>query len=589
MLPNIKEKLNILPTNPGCYLMKDKNGEVIYVGKAKVLRSRVKSYFSGSHDIKTMRLVSEIHDFEYIVTNSDLECLILENNLIKQYHPKYNILLKDDKHYPYIKITKEDHPRLVISRGIKKDGAKYFGPYPSAGEAVNVKILLDRLYPLRKCKVMPKKVCLYYHIGQCLAPCEFNVAKDVTKDMVKEITQFLQGDTKKVVEGLNEKMIKASEEMKYELASEYRDTVLAIHRITEKQQMDLLDLADRDVFGFSYDKGWMCVQVFFIRNGTLIQRDVSIFPFYGEPEEDVLTFIGQFYERHAKPKEVLVPLSLDTALISTFIGTNVQTPKRGKKRNLVELANQNANISLKEKFSLIERNEERTVGAVEKLGKMLNIDTPYRVEMFDNSNLNGVDPVSAMVVFINGKAMPKEYRKYHIKTVQGPDDYATMREVVYRRYARLQKENKAFPDLILVDGGKGQISAAKDALSSLGIEIPLGGISKDEKHRTSNLLFGSPPEPIEMKRDSDEFYLLMRLQDEVHRFAIEFFRKQNKKTNFKSFLDEITGIGTKRKKALLKHFQTKERMKSASIEEYKKVGIPIEIAESIIRLLNEKN
>lgn len=584
---HLKEKLSLLPANPGCYLMKDKNGHIIYVGKAKVLKNRVKSYFTGSHDVKTTRLVSEIYDFEYIVTSSNVECLILENNLIKQHTPKYNILLKDDKHYPYLKITNETHPRLLISRGVKKDGAKYFGPYPSSGAASEVKELLDRLYPLRKCTKMPKKVCLYYHIGQCLAPCEFNVSKEQNQTLVEEISRFLNGDTKEVVDELHQKMNQASEKLDFERAKEYRDMIASIHQITEKQKVDLLDLSERDVFGFYYEKGWMCVQVFFIRQGVLIERESSVFSHYGDPEEDFYTFIGQFYQHHQPPKEILLPKELDAALVSEYLGTKTFSPQRGKKKELVHLASKNAQVALKEKFALLERDEDRTFGAIETLGAALNIGTPYRIEMFDNSNMQGSDPVSAMVVFLNGKATPKEYRKFHIKSVTGPDDYASMKEVITRRYGRLQKEGKAFPDLILVDGGKGQLSVAQEALHELGVNVPVAGVAKDDRHRTSELLYGNPIDVVPLERNSDAFYLLARIQDEVHRFAITFFRKQNKKTAFKSFLDDIEGIGEKRKKALLKTFKTKENMRNASVEEYQQIGIPKKLAETIKDRLND--
>lgn len=582
----LKDKLAVLPDQPGCYLMKNKHGEVIYVGKAKVLKNRVRSYFTGSHDMKTQRLVSEIADFEYIVTSSDLEALLLELNLIKKYNPKYNVMLKDDKSYPYIKITAEKHPRLIITRKLTKDKGKYFGPYPNASAAQDTKKLLDRIFPLRKCRTLPKSVCLYYHIGQCLAPCVNDVPEEETKKMIDGITRFLNGGYEDVKVALQEKMQQAAEQLNFEKAKEYRDQILHIEKVMEKQKIFLNNQVDCDIFGFAYDKGWMCVQVFFIRQGKVIERDVSLFPFYNDPEEDFLTFIASFYlqKHHPIPKEIYIPQSLDIDLITELLKeAKVFQPRSGKKKELIELANKNAKLALTEKFALIERDEERTIKAVERLGEILNIDTPYRIEAFDNSNIQGVDPVSAMVVFTDGKPDKKEYRKYKIRTVAGPDDYASMREVIRRRYTRALREQSRLPDLILVDGGKGQLSAAQDVLENeLGLSIPIAGLVKDENHRSSHLIMGDPPEVIPMKRNSQEFYLLQRIQDEVHRFAITFHRNVRGKTMLKSSLDNIPGVGPKRKKQLLTHFGSIKKIKEASAEELMEAGMPKNIAENII-------
>ncbi|MGN5649482.1 excinuclease ABC subunit C [Bacillus sp. Brlt_9] len=591
MHEHLKEKLAILPDQPGCYLMKDKQGTVIYVGKAKVLKNRVRSYFTGSHDGKTLRLVGEIVDFEYIVTSSNLEALILELNLIKKHDPKYNIQLKDDKTYPFIKITAEKQPRLLITRNVKKDKGKYFGPYPNAQSAHETKKLLDRMYPLRKCSNMPDKVCLYYHMGQCLAPCVKEVTEEQNKEIVDEIIKFLNGGHKEVRTELETKMYEASEKLEFERAKELRDQIAHIDAIMEKQKMIMSDLVDRDVFGYAVDKGWMCVQVFFVRKGKLIERDVSMFPIYDEPEEGFLTFIGQFYENssHFKPKEVVVPGSIDSELVERFLEVEATQPKRGKKKDLVELANKNAKIALEEKFYLIERDEERTIKAVENLGKQLGIETPYRIEAFDNSNIQGTNPVSAMIAFIDGKPAKKEYRKYKIKTVQGPDDYESMREVVRRRYTRALKENLPLPDLIVIDGGKGHLAAASDILENeLGLYIPKAGLVKDDKHKTSHLIIGDPPEPVMLERNSQEFYLLQRIQDEVHRFAITFHRQLHGKSVIQSALDDIPGIGDKRKKILLKHFGSLKKMKEASVTEFVEAGMPKNVAETIYTYLADK-
>lgn len=591
MHEHLKEKLAILPDQPGCYLMKDKQGTVIYVGKAKVLKNRVRSYFTGSHDGKTLRLVGEIVDFEYIVTSSNLEALILELNLIKKHDPKYNIQLKDDKTYPFIKITAEKQPRLLITRNVKKDKGKYFGPYPNAQSAHETKKLLDRMYPLRKCSNMPDKVCLYYHMGQCLAPCVKEVTEEQNKEIVDEIIKFLNGGHKEVRSELETKMYEASEKLEFERAKELRDQIAHIDAIMEKQKMIMSDLVDRDVFGYAVDKGWMCVQVFFVRKGKLIERDVSMFPIYDEPEEGFLTFIGQFYENssHFKPKEIVVPGSIDSELVERFLEVEATQPKRGKKKDLVELANKNAKIALEEKFYLIERDEERTIKAVENLGKQLGIETPYRIEAFDNSNIQGTNPVSAMIAFIDGKPAKKDYRKYKIKTVQGPDDYESMREVVRRRYTRALKESLPLPDLIIIDGGKGHLAAASDILENeLGLYIPMAGLVKDDKHKTSHLIIGDPPEPVMLERNSQEFYLLQRIQDEVHRFAITFHRQLHGKSVIQSALDDIPGIGDKRKKVLLKHFGSLKKMKEASVGEFVEAGMPKNVAETIYTYLADK-
>lgn len=590
MHEHLKEKLSILPDQPGCYLMKDRQNTIIYVGKAKVLKNRVRSYFTGSHDAKTQRLVSEIEDFEYIVTSSNIEALILELNLIKKYDPKYNVMLKDDKTYPFIKITNERHPKLIVTRNVKKDKGKYFGPYPNVQAARETKKLLDRLYPLRKCATLPDRVCLYYHLGQCLAPCVYDISEETNKQLVDEITRFLNGGHQQIKKELTEKMQEAAEQLEFERAKELRDQIAYIDSTMEKQKMTMSDLSDRDVFAYAYDKGWMCVQVFFIRQGKLIERDVSLFPMYQDPEEEFLTFMGQFYEKnnHFLPKEILVPDSVDQEMIEQLLETNVHQPKKGKKKDLLLLAHQNAKIALKEKFSLIERDEERTIGAVKQLGDALNIYMPYRIEAFDNSNIQGADPVSAMVVFQDGKPYKKEYRKYKIKTVEGPDDYASMREVIRRRYTRVLKDELPLPDLILIDGGKGQINAAIDVLENeLNLSVPVAGLVKDEKHRTSNLMMGDTLEIVALERNSQAFYLLQRIQDEVHRFAISFHRQLRGKNAFQSILDDVPGIGEKRKKQLLKHFGSVKKMKEASIQDFQDAGIPKQTAELLMEALKK--
>ena len=591
MNERIKNKLALLPDQPGCYLMKDKNGTIIYVGKAKILKNRVRSYFTGSHNTKTERLVSEIVDFEYIVTESNIEALLLEINLIKKNDPKYNIMLKDDKTYPFLKITNEKYPRLMITRKVLKDKAHYFGPYPDVNAANETKKLLDRLFPLRKCKPSQKTPCLYYHLGQCLCPYAFHVDPQVYKDMVEEIKRFLNGGHTEIQKQLEEKMKLAAADMEFEKAAEYRDQIRAIETVMTKQKMTNTDLVDRDIFGYATDKGWMCVQVFFVRQGKLIERDVSMFPFYNDAEEDFLTYIGQFYQEneHFIPKEVLIPDNVDKPSVEAMLATKILQPQRGEKKKLVKLAGKNAQIALNEKFDLIGRSEARTIGAVEKLGDAMNIPAPIRIEAFDNSNIMGTDPVSAMVVFIDGKPAKKEYRKYKIKTVKGPDDYASMREVIYRRYSRVLKEGLPFPDLIVIDGGKGQVDVAKDVLANqLGIDIPIAGLAKDDKHKTSELLFGPELNVVPLERNSQEFFLLQRIQDEVHRFAITFHRQLRSKNSFASKLDNIDGLGPKRKKMLLKEFKSLKNIQAATVDELQEVGLPKQVAENTFNQLQEK-
>ncbi|OMF87804.1 excinuclease ABC subunit C [Paenibacillus sp. FSL R7-0273] len=636
---NIRNKLALLPDLPGCYLMKNEEGTIIYVGKAKVLKNRVRSYFTGSHNGKTQRLVASIVDFEYIVTSSNMEALILECNLIKKHMPRYNVLLKDDKTFPYLKITNEAHPRLEVTRRVLKDKAKYFGPYPNSYAAQQTKKLLDRMYPLRKCGVMPKEVCLYYHMGQCLAPCEKEVPKTAYDEIIRDISSFLSGGHEAVKKDLQQKMQEAAEELYFERAKELRDQIMHIDALMEKQKINTADTKDRDVFGYAVDKGWMCVQILYMRQGKMIQRHSSAFPFYGEAYSDFMSYVTQYYsDNPALPQEILLPeevsegtekpsgasaaaavtagrlaAELDSevdgepeaeneatsavtleaasgaAALQEWLGLKVLVPQRGLKKQMVGMACQNSRVALDEKFRLIERDEERTSGAAFSLGQSLGLESLNRIEAFDNSNIQGTNPVSAMVVFIDGKPARKEYRKYKVRTVQGPDDYETMREVIRRRYERVLKEDLPQPDLIVVDGGKGQISSAIDILQNeLGLYIPVCGLVKDDKHKTAQLLIGDSAEPVPLARDSQEFYLLQRIQDEVHRFAITFHREQRGKSMVTSKLDSIPGIGEKRRKALLKHFGSLKKIKEASIEDFRVLSIGEKLAGQILAALNDE-
>ena len=586
----IKSKLELLPTSPGCYIHKDKNGTIIYVGKAKNLRNRVRSYFRGSHDTKTEALVSEIVDFEFIVTESNIEALLLEINLIKENKPKYNIMLKDDKSYPFIKITNERYPRLIITRQVKKDGGLYFGPYPDVGAANEIKRLLDRIFPFRKCTNPPSKVCFYYHLGQCMAHTVCHKDEAYFKGMAQEVSDFLKGQDDKIIDELKLKMNTVAQNMEFERAAEYRDLIQAIGTLRTKQRVMAKDLQNRDVFGYYVEKGWMCVQVFFVRQGKLIERDVNLFPYYNDPDEDFLTYVGQFYQEksHLIPNEILIPQDIDEEAVKALVETKVLKPQRGEKKQLVNLAIKNARVSLEQKFNLLEKSMEKTQGAIENLGKLLQIPTPVRIESFDNSNIMGTSPVSAMVVFVNGKPSKKDYRKYKIKTVVGPDDYASMREVIRRRYSRVMRDGLTPPDLIVIDGGQGQVNIAKQVIQEeLGLDIPIAGLQKNDKHQTHELLFGDPLQVIELSRTSQEFFLLQRIQDEVHRFAITFHRQLRSKNSFSSQLDGIEGLGPKRKQLLMKHFKSLTKIKEATVDEIVTVGIPRAVAEAVQAKLHQ--
>ena len=586
----IKQKLAVVPQEPGCYIMRDRQAQVIYVGKAKRLRSRLRSYFTGAHDAKTTRLVGEIRDFEFIVTSTEIESLLLELNLIKTHQPRYNILLKDDKSYPFIKITKEKYPRLLVTRIVKKGTGKYFGPYPNAYSAQETKKLLDRIYPFRKCDHMPDRLCLYYHIGQCLGPCVYPVELETYAQMTREVTDFLNGQDTTILKNLETNMMEASEKLDFERAKEYRDLIQHVQNLTHKQKMVSKDNTIRDVFGYSVSKGWMCIQVFFIRHGNMIKRDTTMIPIQQTPEEEFYTFIGQFYRlnQHILPKEVHIPKHLDKQVIQSVVDTTIVQPSRGQKKEMVDLAAHNAQVSLENKFELLAKDNARTVEAIEDLGERMGIQTPIRIEAFDNSNIQGVDPVSAMVSFVDGKPDKRNYRKYKIKTVQGPDDYKSMQEAVRRRYTRVLNEGLPLPDLVIVDGGKGHMHAVRDVLENeLGLDIPIAGLQKNDKHQTSELLYGPNADIIPLKKNSQAFYLLQRIQDEVHRFAITFHRQTRQKTSMQSKLDGIEGIGPQRKTKLLRTFGSIKKMKAADVSALQEAGLPLKVAERLHHALNE--
>ena len=580
----IKNKLSLLPSSPGCYLMKDKEGTIIYVGKAKKLKNRVHSYFVGVHNYKTTKLVSEIVDFEYIVTDSEKEALLLEINLIKDYAPKYNIMFMDNTYYPYIQMTNERHPRLKIVRNAKEKKAKHFGPFPDATAARETYKLLDRLYPLRKCNHIPKKPCLYYSLNQCLAPCIQEVDEDVYTDIKKSIVKLLNGDIKDKVNELTEKMNKASEELNFEQAKEYRDLISHIRYVTAKQHVQFNDHVDRDILGYYVDHGYLSIQLFFMRNGKLLSRDLNLVPISENVQDDLQQFIVSFYQSNTLPKEILLPQDVDDELLKEILDCKILKPQKGNKHSLVQMAIENAKESLEKKFQLMQKNEAATIGAMKQLGELLNIPTPHVIELFDNSNIQGAYAVAGMVCFKDGVPSKKDYRKYKIKTVEGPDDYGSMREVIYRRYYRVLMEGLTPPDMVIVDGGLGQIHVAKEVIESLNLPIQICGLAKDDKHSTAMLL-DSEGKTIPIHPKSELFFLLTRMQDEVHRYAISFHKNVRSKSLFASLLDNVEGIGPKRKKQLLNHFKSVKKMKEASLEELKEL-LPEKVAEELFESLH---
>lgn len=572
--------------SPGCYLMKNTDGKVIYVGKARKLKNRVSSYFTGAHNYKTTKLVDHIWDFDYIVTGSEKEALLLEINLIKDYTPEYNIMFMDNTYYPYIELTDETHPRLKIVRKTKNKKNKYFGPYPDATAARNTFKLLNKLYPLRKCNHVPDKPCLYYSLHQCLGPCINEVDKSQYDEIRKELISFIHGNTKSKIDELTEKMMTASENLQFELAKEYRDLIRSIEYVTAKQNVQFGDYKDRDILGYFIDKGYISIQLFFMREGKLLYHDFNLEPVGEDFEEDLIRFLVTYYQTHPEPYELLIPQDVDLELLSEILSCHVLQPQRGDKKSLVEMANKNAKEALEKKFLLKEKTDEKTILPIIELGQKLGIDTPHTIELYDNSNIQGAYAVAGMVVYKDGVPSKKDYRKYKIKTVEGPDDYASMKEVIYRRYYRLLMEQKEMADLIIVDGGLGQIKVAKEVINSLNLSVHICGLSKDDKHSTAMLLDENGNQvPIDTK--SPLFFLLTRMQDEVHRYAISFHRQVRSKSLFSSILDEVEGIGEARKKKLLNHFKSVKKMKEASLEELEAV-IPKNTAAKLYEVLHKE-
>ena len=584
----IKEKLSLVPNLPGCYQMKNKDGVIIYVGKAKKLKNRLSSYFRGTHTGKTAKLVSEIVDFDYVVVGSEKESLILELNLIKKFDPKYNILLRDDKSYPYIELTNESIPKLLVVRNInlKKNHTNLYGPYPNVTAARETVNLLNRIYPLRKCKNMPNKPCLYYHIGECLGYCMHNVDPEKVKEMKNEIVRFLKGDTENITKKLKEEMEFYSSNLEFEKAKELKELLDNINITVEREKVEINDAIERDVFGYYFHKGHLSVQVFFIRNGKIVGKHNKIIPTIEEYSEELNRYIADFYSKDViKPKEILVPDICDLGLLEEYLEINVLSPQKGTKKEIVNMANMNAKENLSREFELINRNEERTIEANEELRKILKLDKLDRIEIFDNSNLFGNFNVSGMVVFENGMPYKNGYRKFKISFDKN-DDFNTMKEAIYRRYFRVLKDNLVKPDLIIVDGGITQMHAAREIINSLNLNIMVVGLKKDNKHSTNALLAFDPIEEIEIDKTSNLFYLLERMQDEVHEFTISYHRKLRSKGMVSSFLDNIEGIGAKRKHELLKKYSSVNKINEATIEQLSEI-IPVNVAINLKNFIKE--
>lgn len=588
----IENKLALLPTLPGCYLMHNAQDEIIYVGKAKNLRNRVRSYFRGAHDTKTTKLVADIHHFEFIVTNSNKEALILEINLIQQYKPQYNIKLKEGTMYPYLKITHEKDPQLIITNQVLKDGGIYFGPFPNVYAATQTQHLLQKVYPLRRCSKQEKRACFYYHLGQCIGCCDHPVSKEEYQQQIDHIKQFFNGEVGTIKHDLKKRMQEAAEKLDFEQAASYRDLINYIETTVERQSVMSQSYNNMDVFNYYYDRGWLSIQVFLLRQGSILKRKAALYPLYGEqaPEEELTTYIARFYseQNQLMPKAILVPSTVDQDSLSELFNIPVSTPLRGKKRAMLELCEKNAKLALDESFRLSEMRNQKTIGASQELANYLDIPQASHIESFDHSNIQGTSSVSGMVVYKDGVPDRKSYRKFKIKASQGANEFANTQEVIRRRYTRLLREEKALPDLILMDGGIVQVRAARDVIENeLGLAIPVAGMIKDDHHRTASLLDGYREEIVDMDPRSQAFHLLQRIQEEVHRYAISYHRQVRSKAQYASRLDQIPGVGPKTRTKLLKQFKSLKNIQKARLEEITRLGISRPVAQRILDDLNK--
>lgn len=586
MNETIKRKLSQLPEKPGTYQMLDKTGKIIYVGKAKNLKKRVSSYFVGAHDDKTTRLVKDIDNFTYIITSTEKEAFLLELAQIKKNLPKYNIRLMSDSTYPYIEITNERHPIIRTTRDVKNKKGNVFGPYPNAFYANETVKLLDTIFPFRKCSKFPKKVCLYYHIKQCLGPCEFEVSEQVYKDLIKKVRSFLSGNTKDFIDDFTMKMNEHSQRLEFEKAQEYKDLITAINKTTEQQQVIFNDNYDRDIINFVTYDNYISINILFMRNGKLLFSKSKIFTYYGIIEDVLLTYLAQFYDQNPLPKEILLPYGYNYDLFSDILGNIIFTPRRGRKVKLLEMALENATVHLNNNLSAFLNKENKTIVALTELENILNLDSIKRIDIFDNSHTSGQNLVSAMVVFTNGLPDKKEYRKYKIKTTDSADDFQMMKEVVYRRYQNMLMEDLTRPDLIVVDGGLIQLRAAKLVLEELSLDLAVIGLKKNDRHKTEAIITQEEKE-IVLDKHSNLYSLLYKMQEEVHRFAISFQRNLSNKTIYGSILDTIPKIGKVTKNKLLKKYKTLDNIKNAPREELKSLKISDEAIDNLYLALNQ--
>ncbi len=580
----LEDKLKLVPHLPGSYQMRNKDGIIIYVGKAKDLYKRVNSYFKGTVTGKTRKMVSEVADFTYIVTGSETEAFITEINLIKEYNPKYNILLKDDKSYPYIEYINKPYPKVKVARYLnikRKDKKQIFGPYPNAYAARRIVRLINRLYPLKKCEGMPKQVCLYYHIGECLGYCTKDIDQDKLHQMENDILSFLRGNDKILKDKIIEKMQSYSDSLNFEMAKELKDELNYINIILDKQKVELHDFVNRDVIGTYIDKGHIGINILFIRNNKLIGSHNDLITIKLDEVEELEFYIMNFYDRHEIPKEILIDEGMNVDVLKELINANFIVPEKGLKKNLVKMALSNAKIYLDNEITRAMREEERTENANEELRQLLNLTSLKRIDAFDNSNLFGSYSVSGMVVFTEGRPNKKEYRKYKV-SVDKNDDYHTMQEVIYRRYQKALVEKSELPDLIIVDGGINQINACLDILNSLNLHIKVVGLKKNDKHRTNELIDSDTYNIIPLDKDSNIFHYLTRIQDEVHRFTINYHKTLRSKGSISSILDNIDGIGNTRKKELIKKYGNINNIKNAPFEELTKI-----ISEKVAKELKD--
>ena len=580
-----KKELMEVPKKPGCYQMYNSSGIIIYVGKAKILQNRLRSYFTGRVTGKTKKMVSEIDHFEYIVTNTETEAFVLELNLIKKYDPKYNILLRDDKSYPYIELSLDKYPRLIIKRELNANKKKshLFGPYPNQYAARRLVNLINRLYPLRKCETMPKKVCLYYHIGECLGYCE-NKDIDITS-MKNEILSILNGNDKLLIDKINEKIKLNSDYLNFEVCKSLVEDLEYIKMIFNNQHVEISDSKDRDIFNYYFENSYVSIVCMFIRGGKLLGINSKIIPVMGELKDTLEYYIASFYRKHnIIPKEVIVPEIVDINLFKDVLSTNVINVYRGDKKKLFDMAYDNAKTQYEKEIKLIYNNEELTTNANEELRTILDLNKLHIIECFDNSNLFGTFSVSAMVVFVDGLPSRKNYRKFKLSFDKN-DDIASMKEVIYRRYFRVLNDNLERPDLIIVDGANNQINACKSILESLNLNIKVIGVKKDNHHSPVAIIDGDTMEVIDIDKKSNVFRLLSRIDEESHRFVITYHRQIRSKGSISSVLDNISGLGEKRKKSLIKKYGSVSKMKDASIEDLSKI-IPENIAKNLLEYLN---